>query len=98
MTPSQTIPIYNDNNACVAWSNSFTTKGLRYIQICKNAVRELIQDKTINVLFVEGKKNLADLFTKEMKDAGNFIRIQDLIMTHPNQFRGVQKDIVQSSD
>jgi hypothetical protein len=31
---------------------------------------------------VNGKTNLADLFTKEMKDTGHFIELRDMMM-HP---------------
>jgi hypothetical protein len=58
-----------------------TTKGLRHIQIRENAVRESIQSDLIDVLHIAGKINLADLFTKEDKDAAHFIAIRDTIMT-----------------
>lgn len=32
--------VYNDNAACVAWSHTLTTKGLRHIQMRENGVRE----------------------------------------------------------
>ncbi len=73
--------IYNDNEACVCWTHNLTTKGLRHIQIRENAVRESIQTKLIDVLHIAGKNNLADLFTKEDKDAAHFISIRDTIMT-----------------
>ena len=73
--------IYNDNEACVCWSHNMTTKGLRHIQIRENAVRESIQSDLIDVLHIAGKINLADLFTKEDKDAAHFIAIRDTIMT-----------------
>ena len=41
--------IYNDNAACVAWSHSVSTKGLRHIQIRENAVREEVQKGHIEV-------------------------------------------------
>lgn len=34
--------IYNDNAACIKWSCNMTTKGLHYIQIRENAVREAV--------------------------------------------------------
>ena len=51
------INAYNDNNACVCWSKSTTTKGLRHITFAK-----------IKILHIAGKSNLADMFTKEMKN------------------------------
>jgi hypothetical protein len=32
--------VYNDNSACVNWSKSCTTKGLRHIQMRENRIRE----------------------------------------------------------
>ena len=78
--PSKT-KVYNDNEVCVCWSHNMTTKGLRHIQIRENAVRESIQSDLIDVLHIAGKINLADLFTKEDKDAAHFIAIRDIIMT-----------------
>ena len=61
--------IYNDNSACVTWSGNMTTKGLRHIQIRKNAIREVIAANIIQVNHIAGTVNLANLFTKEDKDA-----------------------------
>jgi len=72
--------IYNDNKACVNWSKSCTTKGLRHIQMRENRVRENIQNQFVKICHVNGKVNLADLFTKEMKDTGHFIELQDLML------------------
>ena len=77
--PSPT-PIYNDNMACVNWSKATTTKGLRHIQIRENAIREAIATNFISVQHVEGKFNLADIFTKEDKDVEHFIEIRDYML------------------
>ena len=52
-----------------------TTKGLRYIQIRENSVREAVQNKIVTIKHIDGKINLADLFTKELKDTKYFIFI-----------------------
>ena len=80
--PSST-PIFNDNEACVIWSNSFTTKGLRHVQIRENAVRESVVNGFVSIHHVEGKHNLADLFTKEEKSVEHFLHIRDCIMSKP---------------
>ena len=72
--------IYNDNNAAVCWSKNTSTKGLRHVQIHENAVRESVLSEFIQVLHIEGKVNLADMFTKEDKDAKHFISIRDQMM------------------
>jgi hypothetical protein len=75
-----TTTIFNDNNACVNWSKKCTTKGLRHIQMRENLVRENVENKFISVQHVGGKLNLADLFTKEMKDTTHFVALRDLMM------------------
>ena len=77
------ITIFNDNNACVFWSQSLTTKGLRHLQIRENAVRESIDNKFINVHHIGGAINPSDLFTKEDKDATHYLAIRDVLVTTP---------------
>ena len=77
--PSATT-IYNDNKACIQWSKSATTKGLHHIQMHENRVRENIASQFILVCHIDGKTNLVDLFTKEMKDTTHFVMLQDLMM------------------
>ena len=48
--PGEPINVYNDNNACVCWSKSTTTKGLRHITIRENAIRESFDNEFIKVL------------------------------------------------
>jgi hypothetical protein len=72
--------IYNDNRACIDWSHSCTTKGLRHIKMKENQVRENIVSDFISIQHVEGKINLADIFTKEMKDVSHFVELRDIIM------------------
>jgi hypothetical protein len=78
--PSTNI-IYNDNNACINWSNKCTTKGLRHIQMRENRVRENVTRNFVKIKHVMGKLNLADLFTKEMKDTGHFVALRDIMMS-----------------
>jgi hypothetical protein len=67
--PGTTV-IYNDNQACVSWSKSSTSKGIRHIQMKENHVRENIANEFVATHHIEGRINLADLFTEEMKDTG----------------------------
>ena len=55
-----------------------TTKGLRYIQIRENAVREAVQNKIVQVLHIAGNVKIADLFTKEDRDTKHFTFIRDI--------------------
>ena len=69
--------------ACVQWSHNKTSKGIRHIQIRKNAVRESVQNGSILVLHVAGKNNLSDIFTKEDKDNLHYISIRDALLSSP---------------
>jgi len=75
-----TAVIFNDNNACVNWSKRSTMKGLQHIQMRENMVRENVENKFVSVQHVGGKVNIADLFTKEMKDITHFVELRDLIL------------------
>jgi hypothetical protein len=79
--PSTTI-VYNDNRACVQWSKCMTTRGLHHIQMRENHIRENIASIFISVCHIDGKINLADIFTKEMKDTAHFVELRDLFMCH----------------
>ena len=58
-----------------------TTNGLRYIQIHNNAVGESVVANFIQIVkHINGKINLADLFTKEDKDCAHFISICDILV------------------
>jgi hypothetical protein len=72
--------VYNDNQACVNWSKQCTSKGLRHIQMKENRVRENITSALVTIRHIEGKINLADIFTKEMKDTSHFVELRDLFM------------------
>jgi hypothetical protein len=72
--------IFNDNNACINWSKRCTTKGLRHIQMKENHVWENVERQFVTIQHIGGKINLADLFTKEMKDTSHFVELRDLIL------------------
>jgi hypothetical protein len=72
-----TTTIFNDNNACV---KRCTTKGLCRIQMRENHVRENVENHFVTIQHIVGKVNLADLFTKEMKDTAHFVELRDLMM------------------
>jgi hypothetical protein len=74
--------IYNDNQACVNWSKKCTTKGLRHIQMKENRVRKNVDSDFITMKHVDGKVNIADIFTKEMKDTTHFVELCDIFMCH----------------
>ncbi len=47
--------IFNDNKACINWSKSCTTKGLRHIQMRENQVRENILAEFVTFQHIGGK-------------------------------------------
>ena len=48
----------------------------------ENLVRENVENNFVTIEHVGGKVNIADLFTKEMKDTNHFVTLQNLMM-HP---------------
>jgi hypothetical protein len=76
----QTTVVFNDNSACVNWSKQVTTKGLRHIQMRENMVREQVGKKFVSIQHIGGKVNIADIFTKEMRDTSHFVAPRDLFM------------------
>ena len=73
-------PVYNDNHACVDWSKSTTTKGMKHVNLRDNCVREAVSLKELLVSHIAGKINPADLFTKELRDGSHFRRVRDSFM------------------
>ena len=72
--------VYNDNEACVQWSHTSTSKGIKHVNLRENYVRELRLNKRVNVTHIPGVINPADIFTKEMKDGAHFCRLRDCMM------------------
>jgi len=72
--------IYSDNNACINWSKWSMTKGLHHIKMRENHVHENVENHFVSIEHIGGKQNLADLFTKEMKDTVHFVELHDILM------------------
>jgi hypothetical protein len=73
-------PLYNDNDACVKWCHNMTTKGNSHIKNWENSVHEWVAYGTLTVSHVNGKTNIADIFTKEMRNSANFRCLCDALM------------------
>jgi len=84
---SRPTPVYNDNQGCVDWSKTTSTKGLRHLNIRDCAVRDSIQAKEVTVHHIQGIINPADIFTKEMKDGLHFRTLRDSFMMSRESFR-----------
>ena len=51
------------------------------MQMWENIIRENIEWDFLTVKHIPGHQNLADILTKEMKDAQHFIEIRDQLVT-----------------
>ena len=82
LCPTTPTPIYNDNQAAVLWSNTFSTKGMRHYNIRENAVREAVHEfNEISVSHIGGKMNPSDILTKEHKSEEVFWLLRDSFMS-----------------
>ncbi len=84
LDPMLPIPVYNDNHGSVDWSNSFSTKGMRHVNIWENAVREARLLNEVSISHIAGSTNPADLFTKEFKSDVTFRSLRDLLLSYPS--------------
>jgi hypothetical protein len=46
----------------------------------ENHVRENVANYFVTIQHVGGKINMADIFTKEMKDVSHFVELRDLML------------------
>ena len=80
------ITIYNDNQACVDWSASVTTKGTKHLNLRENYVRESQHMGITKITHIPGVINASDIFTKELKDTAHFRRCRDTMMVSKTIF------------
>ena len=83
---TSTTQVYNDNAACVQWSASCTTKGIKHLNLRENMVREHQASGACNVTHIPGQINPSDIFTKEMRDSAHFRRLRDSMMVSKAAF------------
>jgi hypothetical protein len=61
-------PVWNDNRGCVDWTKGVTvSKKLRHINMRELGVRKSQQVGAVDIRHIGGKRNIADLFTKEIR-------------------------------
>jgi len=80
LAPSHPTPVYNDNRGTVEWSHSFSTKGMRHLNIRENAVRKAQLMQEVFISHISGTCNPADIFTKEFKSDCTFRSLRDLLL------------------
>ena len=83
---ASTTTIYNDNAACVQWSASCTTKGVKHLNLRENMIREHHKSGACDIKHIPGQINPSDIFTKEIKDAAHFRRLRDCMMVSKSAF------------
>ena len=57
-----------------------STKKLRHLNIRENAIGDAVAFDEIKPLFIPGKLNLAELFTKEFKNPTHITTLRDLLV------------------
>ena len=64
-TQPQDVPIYEDNRACIAFTQSGRNyRKLKHVDVRLHFVRDLIVQRLIKVLPIATNDQLADIFTK----------------------------------
>jgi hypothetical protein len=67
------MPLWNDSCGCVNWTKGMSvSKKLRHINMRELSVRLYQRLGYVNVRHIPGKRNVADIFTKEIKDPAHF--------------------------
>jgi len=73
------IPIAGDNQGSIfIASNPVTEKRSKHIDIRYHYIREVIEDKLVEVFYIEGENNPADMFTKNLA-APKFTKFRALL-------------------
>ena len=78
--------VYNDNQGCVQWAKTTTTTGMKHLNLRETAICESVHSGEISIHHIEGKRNCADIFTKELKDASHFCKLRDSFMMDRSVF------------
>ena len=66
-TDLRPIPLCGDNQGSIFLaSNPVQEKQIKHIDLCYHYICKIIRQKQIELLFIEGAENPADLFTKNL--------------------------------
>ena len=85
--------IFNDNHACINWSASCTTKGIKHISLREKQIRECHQASDVCVTHIPSIINPSDIFTKEIKDTTHFRRLRGCMMVSKSAFLKYHHDV-----
>jgi hypothetical protein len=79
--------IWNDNQGCVDWTKGTSvSKKLRHLNMRELVVRQYQKLGKITIRHIEGKANISNIFTKEIKDPVHF-RSMAFTLTTPHLIR-----------
>ncbi len=84
MSSAERISYYT--GGAVGVRTSMADSDSRWLVIGENAIRESIVNEEISIHHISGKRNPADIFTKELKDASHFCMLRDSFMLQRDQF------------
>ena len=75
----KSVTIYEDNKSamCIA-SNNITSSRSKHIDIKLHYVRELIENKAVNLEYCPSELNIADVFTKPL-DRSKFVKFREML-------------------
>jgi hypothetical protein len=82
--PESRLPtiVWNDNQGCVDWTKGVSvSKKLRHLNMRELSVRLWQRLGLVDVRHIAGKTNIADIFTKEIKDTQHFRNMAFIITT-----------------
>ena len=80
--PGIPTPLHNDNNGAVDWSQTGkVSKKLRHVNIREFRVRQARKAGEIDIGFIPGKQNPADLLTKEHKSPEDYRTARDVVVS-----------------
>ena len=61
------VPICGDNQGSIfTGSNAYRDRRMKHIDIRYHYIRELVEEKEVELFFIDGSDNPADLFTKNL--------------------------------
>ena len=81
-------PLLNDNQGSIDWieSGCKPTKKLRHENLADLGIVEAREHKKVQIYWMPGTSNLADIFTKEDKDVAHYESIQDKMVMPRESF------------
>ena len=81
--PQHNVPLFEDNQACIAIALQESSKHkTKHIDNKIHYIRELVQKKIVDILYINTQLQLADIFTKALGKV-TFLKHRDVILGRP---------------